>query len=188
MNDSRQKASATSVDQASIRGAVLTAAVVVMGLLTGFFFAYASSVMPGLGQVDDRTFVDGMQQINEATENPVFFLSLFGAPALILAALVMEHGSGSRQVVGWLAAALVLYGVAFVITGALHIPLNNDLADAGDPGRIADLAAVRDDFEDPWVAWHIVRTVALTAAFGCLTYALLQHGRSTARPEPAPTR
>jgi uncharacterized membrane protein len=139
--------------------------------------------MPGLGQADDRTLVDGMQQINEATENPVFFLSFLGAPALMLAALVMEHRSGSRPVVRWLAAALVLYGVAFMITGALHIPLNNDLADAGDPGRVADLAAARDDFEDPWVAWHIVRTVALTAAFGCLGYALLLHGRSTGRPE-----
>jgi uncharacterized membrane protein len=63
--------------------------------------------------------------------------------------------------------------------GALNIPLNNDLADAGDPARIADLAAARDDFEDPWVAWNIVRTVACTAALVCLGYALLLHGRAT---------
>ena len=53
---------------------------------------------------------------------------------------------GSRQVVRWLAAALALYGVAFMVTGAVHIPLNDDLARAGDPDRIADLAGVRDDF------------------------------------------
>jgi uncharacterized membrane protein len=166
-------------DRTTTRGLVLTAAVLALGLLAGFFYAYAVSVMPGLGQADDRTLVDGMQQINEATENPLFFLTLLGAPALMLAALVMEHRAGSRPVVRWLVAALVLYGVAFMITGALNIPLNDALADAGDPGR-ADLAAAREDFEDPWVAWHIVRTVALTAAFGCLGYALLLHGRSTA--------
>jgi uncharacterized membrane protein len=169
-----------SADRTSTRGLVLTAAVLAMGLLAGFFYAYAVSVMPGLGQAADRTLVDGMQQINEATENPVFFLSFLGAPVLMLSALVMEHRSGARHVVRWLAAALVLYGVASMITGALNIPLNNALADAGDPGRVGDLAAAREDFEDPWVAWHIVRTVALTAAFGCLGYALLLHGRSTA--------
>jgi hypothetical protein len=61
---------------------------------------------------------------------------------------------------------------------AIHEPLNNDLIDAGDPSRIADLAGVRDDFEDPWVAWHIVRTVLTTAALGALAYALVLHGRA----------
>jgi uncharacterized membrane protein len=51
-------------------------------------------------------------------------------------------------------------------------PLNDELADAGNPDRIADLAAVRDDFEDPWVAWNIVRTVVSTLALGCLAWAL----------------
>ncbi len=61
---------------------------------------------------------------------------------------------------------------------AINVPLNNDLAEAGDPSRITDLAGVRDAFEDKWVAWHIVRTVVSTAAFGCLAYALLLHGRT----------
>jgi Domain of unknown function (DUF1772) len=61
---------------------------------------------------------------------------------------------------------------------AFNEPLNQDLVDAGDPSRIADPAGVRDDFEDPWVAWHIVRTVLSIAALGCLAYALLLHGRA----------
>ena len=32
---------------------------------------------------------------------------------------------------------------------------------------------MRDDFATPWVAWNIVRTLALTAAFGCLAWALV---------------
>ena len=51
-----------------------------MGLLAGLFYAYSVSVVPGLGQADDRTLVDGMQQINEAIENPVFFVGFLGAP------------------------------------------------------------------------------------------------------------
>jgi uncharacterized membrane protein len=36
---------------------------------------------------------------------------------------------------------------------------------------------VRDDFVTPWVAWDIVRTLATTAAFASLTWALVVHGR-----------
>jgi uncharacterized membrane protein len=51
------------------------------------------------------------------------------------------------------------------------------LVNAGDPDTIEDLAAVRDDFVTPWVAWDIVRTLATTAAFGCLVCALVLRGR-----------
>ena len=49
-----------------------------------------------------------------------------------------------------------------VITFAVHFPRNEDLKNAGDPARIENLAAVRDDFVTPWVAWDIVRTLATT--------------------------
>jgi uncharacterized membrane protein len=164
-----------SVDR---RAAVLGAAVLAMGLLAGLFYSYACSVMPGLADADDRTLIDAMRQINEAIENPVFYASFLGAPALAIAALVIERRAGAAGAVRWIAIALALYGVALVVTGALNIPLNDDLADAGDPASIGDLAAVRDDFEGPWVAWNIVRTVASIGAFGCLAYALWLSGRS----------
>jgi hypothetical protein len=55
--------------------------------------------------------------------------------------------------------------------------LNEDLKQAGEPSRIGNLAAVHDDFATPWVAWNIVRTLASTAAFGCLAWALVLRGR-----------
>jgi uncharacterized membrane protein len=39
------------------------------------------------------------------------------------------------------------------------------------------LAAVREQFEAAWVRWNVVRTVACTLAFGCLSWALVLHGR-----------
>jgi uncharacterized membrane protein len=74
--------------------------------------------------------------------------------------------------------------VAVVVTGAIHIPLNEDIKNAGDPARIENLAAVRDDFATPWVAWNIVRTLALTAAFGYLTWALVVRGRMRRAERP----
>jgi uncharacterized membrane protein len=158
-------------------GRVLGLATVGMGLLAGLFYGYACSVMPGLGQADDRTVVDAMQQIDEAIQNPVFFLTFLGAPVLAVWAVVIERRSGSREVLRWTVAALVLCAIAMVVTFAFNIPLNDELMNAGDPARIADLARVRDDFEGPWVAWNIVRTLATTASFGCLARALFVHAR-----------
>jgi uncharacterized membrane protein len=65
-----------------------------------------------------------------------------------------------------------------VITINVHLPLNDDIKAAGDPDRIADLAAVRERFnEDRWARWNIVRAAASTAALGCLAWALVLHGR-----------
>jgi uncharacterized membrane protein len=165
---------------------LLGAAVVLMGLLAGLFYAFACAVMPALGDSSDRTFVEAMQQINTAIENPVFFASFLGAPALAIWALVIERRAGSAGVARWIVAALALYTVGFLITSAFNIPLNDDLKQAGDPRHIADLAHVRDQFEAPWVAWNIVRTLATTAAFGCLAHALRLRARADGTTRSGP--
>ncbi|MDN5854204.1 MAG: DUF1772 domain-containing protein [Actinomycetia bacterium] len=66
---------------------------------------------------------------------------------------------------------------ALVFTGAAGLLcVRGGDRTAGEPDRITDPAAVRDAFdESTWVAWHIVRTVATTVAFGCLAWALVRH-------------
>jgi uncharacterized membrane protein len=156
---------------------VLGAAVLAMGLLAGLYYFSAIAVMPALTAADDRTLVDAMQQMIVKIENPAFFLVLFGAPALAGVALSQARRSGSPNTARWIVAGLVLYGVMVVITVAVHFPLNEDLKNAGDPDRIDNLAAVRDDFVTPWVAWDIVRLLVTTAAFASLTWALILRGR-----------
>jgi uncharacterized membrane protein len=159
-------------------GIVLAAATVAMGLIAGLYFGWGVAVMPGLGELDDRAFVDAAQQLDDAIRNPLFFATFAAALVLPGVALYLQRQSGLRQATPWIVAALVLYGIGFLTTMAINEPLNQDLVDAGDPSRIADVAGVRDDFEDPWVAWHIVRTVLTTAALGALAYALILHGRA----------
>jgi uncharacterized membrane protein len=155
-------------------GIWLGAAVVAMGLLAGLVYDWSIAVMPALTAADDRTLVDAMQQ---TIDNPAFPLTFLAAGALAAAALFQARRYGSPASTRWIAAGLGLYVVAVVVTAAIHIPLNEDLRDAGDPARIGDLAAVRDDFAGPWVAWNIVRALATTAAFGCLAWALVLRGR-----------
>lgn len=157
---------------------VLLAGTVVMGLIAGTYYAFSCAVMPGLAATDDRTYIAAMQQINVKIENPVFFLSFFGAFLLPLAAVFMQRKRGGGAALRWIVAGLALYTVGLVTTMGFNIPLNNTLKDAGDAAAIADPAAVRQDFEDPWVVWNIVRALVSTVAIGCLAYAMRIRGQA----------
>jgi uncharacterized membrane protein len=163
-----------------IRPAALIAATMTTGMMAGVFGLYAYAIMPGLGDTDDRTFVGAFQAIDRAIINP-WFMSLFiGALLLSGVSVALHLREDERSVLPWIVAALVLYVVVFVVTIGVNVPLNDELKAAGDPDRIADLAAVRERFDEAkWVGWNIARTVATTAAFGCLAWALVLHGRNT---------
>lgn len=151
----------------SLRGPILTAAVVLGGLQAGTYYTWASGVMPGLGRVDDRTFVHATQQMNAAIVNPVFLASFLGAPvAAGLAAYATEGTTRTWVLVG---AGLAVATVA--ITGALNVPLNNALDAAGPVDSIRDLALVRADFESAWRRWNVLRTLTSTASVACLAWA-----------------
>ncbi|WLQ34103.1 DUF1772 domain-containing protein [Streptomyces castrisilvae] len=148
------------------RRLVLGAAAVTTGLTAGTFYAFSCAVMPALGRSDDRTFIAVMRDINDVIENPVFFAGFFGA--LLLTAVAAWQHRRSPGPRGWIVAALVVYAVAFLLTSGVNVPLNNALADAGDPARLADPATVRDRFEDAWNAWNTVRALLCTAALALL--------------------
>jgi len=148
--------------------AVLVAALVAAGLIAGLFYAYTVSVMPGLARADDHTFVTAMREINVAILNGWFILSFLGAPLLAVGAVVLHFTSGARGGLPWLIAGAVLLVAMLVITGAVNVPMNNALADGS-----TDFAALRAKFEQPWVVWNTVRTVASVAGFGCLVGAVV---------------
>jgi uncharacterized membrane protein len=162
----------------SLRGPILLLATLAVGLMAGVFGLYAHAIMRGLRNVSDRTFVEAFQAIDRAIINPLFIPTFLGALVLTgVAALLYLRDDGS-SVLPWVAVAFVLYLAVFVITIAVHVPLNDEIKAAGDPDQIADLAAVRDNFDEGrWIAWNIVRAVANTVAFVCLAWALVLHGR-----------
>lgn len=155
-------------------GAVLGAAVVTMGLIAGTFYIFSCGVMPGLARSENRVFIEVMQNTNDAFNNPVFFASFLGALLFTAVSAWQLRGTSSYR---WVLAALVVYLVVFAITSAVNVPLNDQLADAGDPAKIADPAAVREEFEDPWLAWNAVRALLSTVAIGLLARALVLRGR-----------
>jgi uncharacterized membrane protein len=162
-----------------LRAITLLGATLTMGLVAGVFALYAHTIMPGLKKTDDRTFVSAFQSLDRAIVNPWFMLTAFlGALVLTIAATIAHLG---QDALPWIAAALVLYAITFVITIAVNVPLNDALKAAGDPDQIRDLAAVRAAFDEGrWAAFNLVRTFLSTGAFALLAWALVVYGRASA--------
>ena len=156
----------------------LIGATVTMGLAAGVFGLFAHTIMPGLRSTDDRTFVSAFQHLDRAIINPWFMATAFlGALVFTAAAAVTNRGTAAM---GWIIAALVLYLAAVVITVAVHLPLNDAIKAAGDPGH-NDVALDRKRFrESHWAVWNLLRVATTTPAFGLLAWALVLYGRTTA--------
>jgi uncharacterized membrane protein len=156
---------------------LLAVSTVTVGLMAGFFYAYACSVMVGLDRVDDRTFIVTMQWINATVRNAAFAPAFFGSLVLTIAAAVVAVVS-SRSARGWIVAAAVLYAAAVLVTLTLNVPLNEQLAAAGPADQISDLAAVRAAFEGPWIHWNLLRTGLTIGSLTALSIALLRRCRT----------
>ncbi|GAA3032927.1 DUF1772 domain-containing protein [Streptomyces lactacystinicus] len=169
--------SVQSVGQSRAAGPLLVGATVAMGLMAGLFFAFDVSVMPGLAAGDDRTYVTAMQHINKSIENGLFGLVFVGAFAATGLAAWLLHKAGRRRAALWAALATALYVVALIVTMGVNIPLNNELAAAGDPSQIHDFAAVRARFADSWVPANMLRTALCTGGLLALTRSLVLNGR-----------
>jgi uncharacterized membrane protein len=120
----------------AVRTLTLAGATLTTGLIAGVFYAYAVSVNLGLAAQPDASYVATMNAINDRIENPVFFLSFFGAVLFLLAALAV-HLPKPRSSRFWLIAlASALYvGGGFLLTVIVNVPLNEELA------RVADASA-----------------------------------------------
>lgn len=159
-----------------LRSAGLLLATVASGLQAGTYFIFSFGVMPGLALGDDRTFVAAMQQFNVSFMNPWFLGSFLAAPLLALVAVVLHLGTRSATL-RWAVLGFLCAAATFVVTGVVHIPLNEAIDAAGPPDRIVDLAAVRAAHEATWVSWNLVRVLASTASLAALAYASLRFSR-----------
>ncbi|MCP2278281.1 Uncharacterized membrane protein [Nocardia amikacinitolerans] len=168
----------------ALRIAALVAAVLATGLTAGVFYAYAISVMPALKRSDDRTIIDLMQKINVVIINPWFMIAFLGTVAFGIIAALLHLGRDHRATLVWIGIAVVLNVIAFAVTAGFNVPLNDQLAAAGDPAQIADMAAVRANYEAAWVRYNVIRAVVHTLAFlvlcGALFAAGVQQGKSEA--------
>ena len=142
---------------------LLVLAALLVSLVAGLVFTFATVAMPGLGTLGDREFLRAFQVIDRVIQNnqPLFLAVWVGS----VAALVGSGIAGLWQLDGFdrllLVGAIVLYLAGVQLpTATRNVPLNNQLQTL--ELRTLDetaLARARQDFEDPWNRWNVFRTV-----------------------------
>jgi uncharacterized membrane protein len=158
----------------ALRSLTLALATLTTGLIAGVFYAYAVSVNLGLAAQPDASYVATMNAINERIQNPLFFLSFFGAVLFLIAALVV-YLPRPRSGRFWLIAlACLLYvGGGFLLTVFVNVPLNEELARVAADASPGELARARAGYEGPWNFWNGVRTLFSFLAFLALICACM---------------
>ena len=179
-----QKITRPTARRSAIRAITLASATLTTGLIAGVFYAYAVSVNLGLAAQPDADYVAVMQAINERIQNPLFFLTFFGAVLFLLAALAAHCFPRPRSGRFWLVAlACVLYiGGSFLLTVFVNVPMNEELARVAADAPAGELASARAAYEGPWNFWNGVRAVSTILAFLALVGACLLREDRGQRP------
>lgn len=150
----------------------LILATLLCGLVAGLVLTFAVVVMPGIGTMNDRQFIQAFQAIDRVIQNnhPVFIVVWVGSALTTIAAVLLGFGqlNGPERLLLVVAGIVYIAGVQ-VPTGTINVPLNNQLQtlDASTMDETA-LAEARQAFEPRWIRWNTIRTVLailVTAAF-----------------------
>lgn len=140
-------------------------------LVTGLLLTFALLVMPGLGKLSDRAFLQGFQEIDGIIQrgHPVFVVVWLGSIGGLILAAITGFGLLDGWPRGLLIAAAALYVLGVQLpTNRGNVPLNNqlqtlELATLSEPA----LAGARQAFEPTWNRLNLLRTVF------CLVVAVL---------------
>lgn len=148
--------------------ALLATGIISSGLMSGLFYGWSVSVIPGTRQIPDGAYVNTMQDINRAIINPLFVVPFMGIPLVLGIASYLQFRAGDTRR-GWLlagATATYVVGVLGVTMGR-NVPLNDALDSFDLETATTDaLSDRRHSYESPWNRWNYVRTLASVATFG----------------------
>lgn len=149
-----------------IKNSALYTGIALTGLSAGLFYAWEFSVIPGTKQLTDRTYLETMQSINRAIQNPGFFIIFMGSLLMLIAACFSQYSKGITPLL-LITAATVSYLIGTIgVTVFGNVPMNETL-DAIDLTNLNDgaLKDVRTAYEGKWNRLHTIRTVFSVIAF-----------------------
>jgi uncharacterized membrane protein len=147
---------------------VLTAAV------SGVFFAYSNSVVPGFDKVRPEQAITAMNSVNRTILNPLFLTTFVGPPiAAVLAGVLLLVAGPTTAGLLYLAAAVVYLAGCVAPTAAVNVPLNNGLDTGTIPTDPDEVARTWQEYSGRWLRWNHVRTAASLVAVALSGIALL---------------
>jgi uncharacterized membrane protein len=133
-----------------------------LALVTGLFFNWSNTIMPGLAKLPDAAFITAMQSLNRTIQNPLFLIAFMGAAVLLPVCCWRQYGGAGNLKFYLLLAAGVLYlGGVIAVTMAGNVPLNETLDKFNiQNANAADIASQRKIFESKWNGLNTIRTIS----------------------------
>ncbi|GAA3570753.1 DUF1772 domain-containing protein [Kribbella ginsengisoli] len=146
-------------------------ALVGSALMAGLFFAFGTAVMSSLERMPPGQGATAMNLINVRIQNPLFLL-VFCGTALVCVALTIVAFVKNTPGRSWVLAGAALYLVGVIVLSfAVNIPLNDQLA-AVDPHSAAG-AAEWLNYLSKWNPSNNIR--AITSTLAVVAFALALH-------------
>lgn len=138
------------------------AAVMLTGLLCGFFLAYALDVAPALQRLDAASYIQVQQQLNQTISNPGFAVLFFGATLFpFLSAALAAWQSRRRMAMYWLLVALLHFIGVYWVSVVSSIPLHQEMLVWDPKAPHPDWQTLRDG----WVDSNWIRTLVELVCF-----------------------
>ena len=142
--------------------------------MAGIFFTWTNAVKPGIGTLDDMTYMKAFQAMNRLILNPLFYI-VFILPVLTISiSTYMSFGSTKLYVFELFLLSTLLYVLGvFLITILGNIPLN-ELLENTDLEKISltEISDLRGKIENKWNNFNLIRTVSSFISFLLLVICL----------------
>ncbi|MCH4569926.1 DUF1772 domain-containing protein [Bacillus sp. ES1-5] len=110
-------------------------AILTTSIVAGTVFAYSNSVMPGLRNSDDRTFVLSVRHFTSAVANPIFLFMSNGALIAQIGFVVLAVYLQQFDTVVLGVIAVIGYVATLLITFTGNLPMNKAIISAKLPVR-----------------------------------------------------
>jgi uncharacterized membrane protein len=132
-------------------------------LVSGFVFAFAIVVMPGIKNLKDQEFIRAFQVMDGVIQNnqPLFIIVWVGSALALIVSTVLGiwQLDGIQRIFLIIIASIYIIGV-HLPTITINIPLNNKLqAIDTNSANETTQKAIRSNFEPRWNFWNSFRTV-----------------------------
>ena len=135
-------------------------ALLLLGAIFGFFYAWICSTMWGLDAIDPRVAIEAMQAMNASVRNAVFFPAFFLTPVACLLAALGIYAAGEKTGALWFAGAGIVYALGGMgLTMVVHVPMNEALAVLEVPASREEAGAIWAEYSPPWQIWNTTRAI-----------------------------
>lgn len=162
-----------------LENAALALAVLICGIMTGFFWTYSINVNRALMMVDGPTYAVVQSLLNENVRHPIFFAFFFGGAGSVALALLVNWRRWRTLSFRLVAHAGLVYLIGVIMfTAEVHLPLNYYTESWPPHALPADWMEVRRR----WNRANWVRVVASGLAFVLSLTALVLRAHRGAAP------